>query len=88
MKVTTLIKKLFGESSLCDMMDTLTDEDTEVEYWSIDTEEDAAEPSYFVRLYADGLYKLSDINSKVILMTYTVKDLKNKLKVLAEEDNQ
>ena len=90
MRVTTLVKKLFGESALYDMMDTLDeDEDrTEIEYWAIDTEEDAAEPTYFIRLYADGRYTLRDINGNIILVTYVEKDLKNKLKVLAAEVNK
>lgn len=88
MKVTTLVKKLFGEYALGNMMDTLDDEDTEIEYWSIDTEEDAAEPSYFIRVYADGMYKLSFINDGVILVTHNVQELKNKLKVLAAEVNK
>lgn len=87
MKVTTLIKKLFGEDSLYDMMKSKDEEDTEIEYWSIDTVEDAAEPTYFLRLYQDGLYKLSDINGNVILVTYIVPELKNKLKVLASKED-
>jgi hypothetical protein len=83
MRVTTLIKKLFGESSLSNMMDAKDEDDTAIEFWSIDTEEDAAEPSYFLRLYQDGMYKLSDINGKNLLITYVVSGLKNKLKVLA-----
>lgn len=88
MKVTTLVKKLFGESALYDMMDVKDEEDEAIEYWSIDTEEDAAEPSYFIRVYADGMYKLSFINDGVILVTHDVQELKNKLKVLAAEVNQ
>ncbi len=85
MRVTTLVKKLFGESSIFSMMDVLEEDDKEIEYWAIDTEEDAAEPTYFIRLYADGLYKLTEINGNTILVTRSVPDLKNKLKVLAAE---
>lgn len=83
MRVTTLIKKLFGESSLASMMHVKDEDDKEIEYWSIDTEEDAAEPTYFLRLYQDNMYKLTDINGKNILTTYDVPTLKNKLKELA-----
>ena len=83
MRVTTLVKKLFGESSIFSMMDVLEEDAKEIEYWAIDTEEDAAEPTYFIRVYADGLHTLRDINGNTILSTYVEKDLKNKLKVLA-----
>lgn len=85
MKVTTLIKKLFGEDSLCDYMDTLDTEDKEsvIEYYTIQREEDASEPDYFVKLFTDGLYQVKDIKGNTIVHTYDVKELKNKLKVLA-----
>ena len=85
MKVTTMIKKLFGESSLGDMMDVKDEEDAAIEYWSIDTEEDAAEPTYFLRLYEDGMYRLNEINGRVIVCTYVTSELKKHLKVLASE---
>lgn len=85
MRVTTLVKKLFGESSIFSMMDVLEEDDKEIEYWAIDTEEDAAEPTYFIRLYTDGMYKLTEINGNTILVTHSVPELKNKLKVLAAE---
>lgn len=88
MRVTTLIKKLFGESALGDMMDVKDEEDAAIEFWSIDTEEDAAEPTYFLRLYQDGMYKLTDINGNTVLVTYVVQGLKNKLKVLASQVEQ
>lgn len=85
MKVTTLIKKLFGEDSIADYMEVLREEDKDsvVEFYTIQRDEDASEPDYFVKLFTDGLYQVRDINSNVIIHTYDVKELKNKLKVLA-----
>ncbi len=89
MKVTTMIKKLFGEHSVCDYMDTLDSEDREsiLEYWSIECQEDASEPDYFLKLFTDGLYQLKDINDKLIISTYKAPELKKALKVLAEQSN-
>ena len=89
MRVTTLIKKLFGEDSIADYMDTLESEDKEsiLEYYSIQREEDACEPDYFVKLFIDGLYQVKDVNGNIMVHTYDVKELKNKLKVLAQSSN-
>lgn len=85
MKIITLLNKLFGANQVADFMDTLEDdESTEIEFWSIDESEDDAEPSYFVRVYANGLYKVNEINGKVLLETNNEKELKNFLKVLAQ----
>lgn len=87
MKVQTLIKKLFGENAIQDYMDTLDEEDKKpvLEYYSIQRDEDASEPDYFVKLFVDGLYTIKDVNGNVVLHTYKTPELKNKLKVLANE---
>lgn len=89
MRVTTLIKKLFGQDSIADYMEVLREEDKEsvVEYYSIQREEDASEPDYFVKLFTDGLYQVKDINGNTIVHTYDVKELKKQLKVLAQSSN-
>lgn len=87
MRVTTLIQKLFGKDSIHDYMDTLEAEDKEsvLEYYTIQREEDASEPDYFIKLFSDGLYTMKDVNGNVLIHTYSVQALKNKLKVLANE---
>ncbi len=87
MRVTTLIQKLFGKDSIQDYMDTLEAEDKEsvLEYYTIQREEDASEPDYFIKLFSDGLYTMKDVNGNVLIHTYNVQALKNKLKVLANE---
>lgn len=87
MRVTTLIQKLFGKDSIQDYMDTLEAEDKEsvLEYYTIQREEDASEPDYFIKLFSDGLYTMKDVNGNVLIHTYSVQALKNKLKVLANE---
>lgn len=87
MRVTTLIQKLFGKDSIQDYMDTLEDEEKEsvIEYYTIQREEDASEPDYFIKLFSDGLYTMKDVNGNVLIHTYSVQALKNKLKVLANE---
>lgn len=89
MRVTTLIKKLFGEDSIADYMEVLREEDKEsvVEYYSIQREEDASEPDYFVKVFTDGLYQVRDINSNVIVSTHNVQEVKSTLKVLAQSSN-
>lgn len=90
MRVQTLIKKLFGENSIQDYMDTLDEEDkaSVLEYYTIQRDEDACEPDYFVKLFSDGMYKVTDVNGNNIHITYVVKDLKEKLKVLASSTEQ
>jgi hypothetical protein len=84
MKIITLLNKLFGANQVADFMETIDDEEaTEVEFWSIDDEEDAAEPMYFVRVYANGSFKVNEINGNVLLETSNEKELKTFLKVLA-----
>lgn len=87
MRVTTLIQKLFGKDSIQDYMDTLEAEEKEsvIEYYTIQREEDASEPDYFIKLFSDGLYTMKDVNGNVLIHTYNVQALKNKLKVLANE---
>lgn len=87
MRVTTLIQKLFGKDSIQDYMDTLEAEEKEsiLEYYTIQREEDASEPDYFIKLFSDGLYTMKDVNGNVLIHTYSVQALKNKLKVLANE---
>ena len=87
MRVTTLIQKLFGKDSTQDYMDTLEAEEKEsvIEYYTIQREEDASEPDYFIKLFSDGLYTMKDVNGNVLIHTYSVQALKNKLKVLANE---
>lgn len=90
MRVQTLIKKLFGEDSIQDYMDTLDEEDKEsvLEFYSIQREEDASEPDYFVKLFVDGLYTIRDINGNMIIHTHNTPALKNKLKELASSTEQ
>lgn len=85
MKVQTLIQKLFGKDAIQDYMEVLPEEEKKsvLEYYSISTEEDACEPDYFVKFNQDGLYTVKDINGNVIVHTYSVPLLKEKLKVLA-----
>ncbi|EBS4516646.1 hypothetical protein DQT32_04455 [Salmonella enterica subsp. enterica serovar Braenderup] len=85
MRVQTLIQKLFGKDSIQDYMDTLDADDKEsvLEYYTIQRNEDDCEPDYFVKLFSDGLYTIKDINGNVIIHTYDTPALKNKLKVLA-----
>ncbi|SOK58840.1 hypothetical protein [Yersinia phage fHe-Yen9-03] len=85
MKVTTLIKKLFGQDSIADYMEVLEDDEKKLvlEYYTIQSDEDASEPDYFVKLWQDGLYTVKNINGEVIVNTYNVRLLKEKLKVLA-----
>lgn len=84
MKLITLLNKAFGASRIADFMETIDDEEaTEVEFWSIDAEEDAAEPMYFVRVYANGSFKVNEINGTVLLETSNEKEFKTFLKVLA-----
>lgn len=90
MRVQTLIKKLFGKDSISDYMEVLEEEDKKsvLEYYAIQTEEDASEPDYFVKLMQDGLYTVKDINGNVIVHTYNDALLKEKLKVLASSTVQ
>ena len=90
MRVTTLIQKLFGKDSIQDYMDTLDAEEKEsvVEYYTIQREDDASEPDYFIKLFSDGLYTMKDVNGNVLIHTYSVHALKNKLKVLAQNNDQ
>ncbi|AQW88565.1 hypothetical protein pEaSNUABM50_00038 [Erwinia phage pEa_SNUABM_50] len=87
MRVTTLIKKLFGKDSISDYMEVLDDDEKKsvLEYYSIQMDEDASEPDYFVKYWQDGLYTVKDINGNVIVHTYNVRLLKEKLKVLANK---
>lgn len=87
MRVTTLIQKLFGKDSISDYMEVLEAEEKEnvLEYYAIQREEDASEPDYFIKLFSDGLYTMKDVNGNVLIHTYNVQALKNKLKVLANE---
>lgn len=88
MKIITLLNKLFGANKVADFMDSLEDDESGiVEFWSIDEVEDAAEPTYFVRVFANGSFIASDINDKVLLETTNEKELKNFLKVLASQSN-
>lgn len=89
MRVTTLIKKLFGEDAIADYMETLDSEDKEsvLEFYTIQREEDASEPDYFVKLFIDGLYQVKDLKGNTIVHTYDVKELKKQLKVLAQSSN-
>lgn len=90
MKISTLLNKLFGKDSIGDYMEMLDESDKEViiEYWTVDTEEDACEPSYFVRVYTNGTFKVSDINNKVLKESTSEKEFKSFLKVLATKDSQ
>jgi hypothetical protein len=80
-----MIRKLFGQDSIQDYMDTLQEEDKDsvLEYYAIQRDEDACEPDYFVKLSTDGLYTIKDVNGNVIVHTFKTPELKNKLKVLA-----
>lgn len=65
MKLTTLIKKLFGTDSLVDYMDVKDSECEALEYWGIETDGNS-EPSYFVRVFFDYV-ELTTINGKVLV---------------------
>lgn len=90
MRVTTLIKKLFGENSIQDYMDTLDEEDKKpvLEYYTIQRNEDDCEPDYFVKLFVDGRYTIRDIKGNIIIHTHKTQELKNKLKELASQVEQ
>lgn len=85
MRVTTLIKKLFGADSIADYMDMLDSEEKKsvLEFYAIQRDEEASEPDYFVKVFSDGLYTITGINGNVIIHSYDTPALKNALKVLA-----
>lgn len=76
MKLTTLIKKKFGNDSLDDYQDS--DSET-VEHWAIQTDEES-EPSYFIRVYTTHI-EVTNTNG-ALLISGTESEVKNYIKKL------
>lgn len=76
MKLTTLIKKRFGNDSLDDYQDS---ESETLECWGIQTDEES-EPSYFIRVYENHV-ELTNTNG-VLLIKGTESEVKNYIKKL------
>lgn len=90
MRVQTLIKKLFGKDCISDYMEVLEEDEkgSVIEYYTIQKDDDASEPDYFVKVWDDGLHTLKDIKGNVIVNTFNERLFKEKLKVLALSTEQ
>lgn len=80
MKVLTYIKKLFGENSVVDYMDVKDEDDSAIEYYAVDESEDDCEPTFFIRLYTDGLYTVKSVGGDLLYRGYGAASLKKYLK--------
>lgn len=87
MKVLTLIKKLFGEQRVADMIDVKHEDDECIEYYSIDENEGDSEPSYIIKVFPNGYNVVSTIDGEVLHESFNTSKLKRYLKNVLAVNN-